>query len=311
VVAASRLPLRYLGVPLVLGALLLLPPPGRVKAVDGSARVLHETETRYQYVRVIEESDGTRRLELNEGVATHSQLVPGSYLADGYWDHFLVLPRAALPRAPRSVAILGNAAGTTARAYGHYFPRTRVDAVELDGELTSIGRRYFDLRGPRLHTVTADARPFLRHTKRRYDAIFLDAYRQPYIPFYLTTHEFFRLCRERLAANGVVIVNVGHPDGDERLERSVSATLRSVFPTVLRDPFDRTNTLVIASTAPADRLRLLAARDLMPSELRGLATETARRLRPHLPGGSVWTDDRAPVEWLVDESLLDYAAGAR
>jgi spermidine synthase len=206
-------------------------------------------------------------------VATHSQLVPGSYLADGYWDHFLVLPRAALPRPPRSVAILGSAAGTTARAYGHYFPSTRIDAVELDGELTAIGRRYFDLRGPRLHTITADARPFLRHTKSRYDAIFVDAYRQPYIPFYLTTHEFFRLCRERLAADGVVIVNVGHPSGDDRVEQSVSATLRSVFPTVLRDPFDRTNSLVIASSAPAGRARLMAARDRV-------RFHTEARLRP-------------------------------
>lgn len=308
-VATVALPRRYLAVPLALTALLLLPPPGHVKPAVGSARVLHETETRYQYARVIEDPDGTRRLELNEGVATHSRLVPGSYLADGYWDHFLVLPRAALSHAPRSVAILGNAAGTTARAYGHYFPATRVDAVEIDGELTSIGRRYFDLRGPRLHTITADARPFLRHTGRRYDAIFLDTYRQPYIPFYLATHEFFRLCRDRLAAGGAIIVNVGHPSGDNRLERALSATMRSVFSTVLRDPVDDTNSLVIASSSLAEAARLAAARDLLPADLRGLAARTAGRLQRSLPGGSVLTDDRAPVEWLVDESLLDYAAG--
>ena len=27
-----------------------------------------------------------------------------------------------------------------------------------------------------------------------------------------------------------------------------------------------------------------------------------------LEGGSVYTDDRAPVEWLVDKSIVDYAA---
>ena len=32
----------------------------------------------------------------------------------------------------------------------------------------------------------------------RYDAIIVDAYRQPYIPFYLATREFFELARERL-----------------------------------------------------------------------------------------------------------------
>ena len=53
-----------------------------------------------------------------------------------------------LATRPRRIAILGDAAGTVARAYGHYYPQTRVDAVELDGELSTIGKRYFDLRGP-------------------------------------------------------------------------------------------------------------------------------------------------------------------
>ena len=33
----------------------------------------------------------------------------------------------------------------------------------------------------------ADARPFLRSTDTRYDLIVVDAYRQPYVPFYLAT----------------------------------------------------------------------------------------------------------------------------
>ena len=36
-----------------------------------------------------------------------------------------------------------------------------------------------------------DARPWLRRSEGGYDAIFVDAYRQPYIPFYLATEEFF------------------------------------------------------------------------------------------------------------------------
>jgi hypothetical protein len=61
--------------------------------------------------------------------------------------------------------------------------------------------------------------------------------RRPYIPFYLTTHEFFALARSRLTPGGVVLVNVGHPEGDNRLEQEITATMRSVFPTVLRDPW--------------------------------------------------------------------------
>ncbi len=309
--SATGLRRRYLLAPVALVLLLLL-PTGHVKAeaADGG-RVIHEAETQYQYVRVVQEPGGTRRLELNEGVAVHSLYIPSTYLTHDYWDDFLVVPRAVLPRPPRTVAILGNAAGTVARAYGHYFPATRIDAVEIDGALTAIGRRYFGLRAPHLHTITADARPFLHATSSRYDAIFLDAYRQPYIPFYLTTREFFQLCRDRLTPGGVVLVNVGHPEGDNRLERAITATMRSVFPTVLRDPVESTNSLVLGSAAPAGAVRLRAAAPSLPPDIAGLASRAARRLAPGLPGGELFTDDRAPVEWLIDESIVRYAAGHR
>ena len=32
------------------------------------------------------------------------------------------------------------------------------------------------------------------------------------------------------------------------------------------------------------------------------------RLAPPLEGGDVYTDDKAPVEWLIDKSIIDYAA---
>jgi spermidine synthase len=299
---------RYALAPLALAALLAL-PVGTVKGeTDAGARVIHETDTEYQYARVVQDADGTRTLELNEGQAVHSVRRPGSYLTGDYWDEMLVLPFAAAGRAPASIAILGNAAGTTARAYGHFFPRTRIDAVEIDRELTDIGRRYFDLRGPRLHTHAADARPFLRRTKQRYDAIVVDAYRQPYIPFYLATREFFELARERLRPGGTLLVNVGHPERSDRLEQVLSATVAAVFGTVLRDASQPTNTVVLATTGAASSGRLAASARTMASLLRPVARAAAARLAPRLRGGRVYTDDVAPVEWLVDTSILQVAA---
>src|SRR4051794_16333922 len=108
VVAALGLRPRFALLALLLVALIAV-PPGRTKAAPAGERVLWEAETAYQYARVTEDAAGVRRLELNEGLATHSLLRPGSYLTDDYWDDFLVAPRAALPRPPRRIAILGNA----------------------------------------------------------------------------------------------------------------------------------------------------------------------------------------------------------
>jgi spermidine synthase len=304
---ASR---RFLLVPVAIGALLALQPTA-VGANVAGARVIFSTETPYQYARVLQFSSGERWLQLNEGLAVHSLYRPWSYLTEGYWDDFLVLPLAGELGAPRHVAILGDAAGTVARAYGHFYPSTRVDAVELDGELTAIGRRYFALRGRGLHTYTADARPWLAASSARYDAVFLDAYRQPYIPFYLVTREFFSLIRAHLRPAGVVIVNVGHLPGSDALEKVVSATLRAVFPTVIRDVVSSTNSLVIASAGRLSGARLLAARAALPEGLGALAATVGDRLGSALGGGAVYTDDRAPVEWLTDLSILQYASGQR
>jgi len=291
-------------------ALLLALPVGTVKGeTDSGERVIFEADTEYQYARVVEDFDGTRKLELNEGQAVHSVRRPNSYLTDNIWDEYMIVPFAAQDQPPGRIAILGNAAGTTARAYGHYFPQTRIDGVEIDGELSEIGRRYFDMRGPGLRTHTADARPFLRRTKERYDAIFVDAYRQPYIPFYLATREFFELARDRLRPGGVVVVNAGHPEGSTKLEKVLAATMAAVFPTVLRDPSEDVNTLLLGTAGSASAQRLRANARTLPPDLQPLATEAAARIAPALRGGRVYTDDVAPVEWLIDTSIVEFAAG--
>jgi spermidine synthase len=303
-VAALSLSARWLVVPAALVAALAL-PVGTVKPAE-TGRVLYETETPYQYARVVQMPDGSRRLELNEGQAIHSLWKPGTVLTGAYWDGYLVLPFTTSPRPPGRIAVLGTAGGTVARAYAKYFPDTRIDAVDIDGKLFEIGRRWFGLQArPQLRTIAQDARPFLRRTNERYDAIFVDAYRQPYIPFYLATKEFFALTRDRLRPGGSVIVNVGHPVGSDTLEKALSATMEKVFAHVARDPIVGTNTMLIASDAPISAGTMESAP--LPADLTPLAA--GQSVEPALRGGEVFTDDRAPVEWLIDTSIVRYAAG--
>jgi hypothetical protein len=68
------------------------------------------------------------------------------------------------------------------------------------------------------------------------------------------------------------------------------------------------NTIMLAGErGSAGQLRTRAAE--LPPELETIARAAAGRLEPALDGGEVYTDDRAPVEWLVDRSILGYAAG--
>jgi len=299
-------------VPLALAALLAL-PPGVTKPADSAGeRVIWERESQYQYIRVLEDEVGGRRsLELNEGQAVHSIYDPDSVLTRGVWDGYSVLPFARLERPPRRMAMLGNAAGTVSRAYERFFHATRIDGVEIDARVSEAGRRLFAMDNPRLRTFEQDARPFLRASPGGYDLIGIDAYRQPYIPFYLTTREFFALARSRLAPGGAVIINVGHPPGQEGLEKVLAATLAAEFDNVMRYPIEPENTLLIASDSDLSRDRLASAAGRLPSELRPALRDAVAQIGPPLRGGAVYTDDRAPVEWLIDTSIVSYAAGER
>ena len=77
-----------------------------------------------------------------------------------------------------------------------------VTGVEIDPRM-EVGRRWLGLGdNPNLRVVADDGRPYLQLTDDRYDVIVVDAYHQPYIPFYLATKEFFALVRERLNPGG-------------------------------------------------------------------------------------------------------------
>jgi MFS family permease len=93
-VAVGGLGWRFAIVPALLAGAIAL-PVGTVKAVE-NGRVLFEDESEQQYIRVIQEDNGDRILELNEGRAVHSILPRrGACLTADYWDSFLVLPFAA------------------------------------------------------------------------------------------------------------------------------------------------------------------------------------------------------------------------
>jgi predicted membrane-bound spermidine synthase len=217
---------RYLVFAAALAVLVVI-PPGAVKGKEG---LLHEETSYHQYIQVVEEEDGRRLLYLNEGVAVHSVWRKNTVLTGGVWDSFLALP-PLLGRDLRRVAILGNAAGTTARALGVFYPRAEIDGVELDPAVSRVGRRYFGLEdNPRLTVHDADARPFLRSTDERYDLIVVDAYHQPYVPFYLATQEFFELVRKRLAPGGIVALNVAAVPEDRRLVEAIGTTLGAELP---------------------------------------------------------------------------------
>ena len=160
---------------------------------------------------------------------------------------------------------------------------------------------------PKLTVHDADARPFLRRTDERYDLIIVDAYHQPYVPFYLATREFFELARNRLRPGGIVALNVASVPGDDSLLDGIAGTLTHEFDHVAVWPALRFNQILLAFDDEwALRPELVSNG---PAALRPLRELLARQIRPVTEKADrPWTDDRAPVEWVTDRMIVEYAA---
>lgn len=277
--------------------------------------LLYEGESAYNYIQVVDEN-GRRSLILNDGHAVHSIYDPDQILTGGPWDYFMIAPLLVEGReapAPRNALLIGSAGGTVARQLTTAYGPIPIDGVEIDPAIVEVARDYFALDElPNLDVSIADGRYALKVSDVRYDLIGVDAYRQPYIPFQLTSREFFAEISGRLTPEGVAVVNAGRSATDFRLVDALASTMRDVFPYVMAIDVARyNNTMLIGSNAPISIDALADAVDDLPADspLRDVAAWSIAdgNMRLISPGGVVFTDDHAPVEQVIDQMIFDAA----
>ncbi|MGE5141605.1 MAG: spermidine synthase [Rudaea sp.] len=281
--------------------------------VKAAPNLIYEAESPYNFVQVVQD-EGSLLLTVNEGQAYQSVYHPNTVLLGGYWDLMLLAPFYTSPSPPRSLLVIGLAAGTVPKQYSQVYPGIKMDGVEIDPTIVEVGRKYFHMNEPNLRAFVDDGRAFLRRPDAgSYDVIAVDAYHQPYIPFHLATVEFFRELKAHLSSRGVVAVNAAGVPNDQRLADALAATLGQVYPSViLIDHPNGSNTVLFASAQPVEladfRARLAALTD---PNLRYAAGIAVQHMRPPSANGEVFTDDHAPVENLIHSIMFDYALGGK
>lgn len=287
----------------VLAVLLLAQPePARaqvsVMAPDG---VIDKVESEYNNVFVVKQG---QMLYMNFGYR-NSQYVESVYdmldrgaLAARY-TRYMTLAPAYLERFEHA-AFVGLGGGRTASYLVDGFPQLRMEIAELDPEVIRLAKKYFGVReSARLRINAQDGRIFLTRSKEIYDAVFLDAYRGPFVPFHLLTREYFEIIKKHLRPGGVVAQNV---EPTTMVLDSAIRTIGAVFRNV--DTYEAGGNVVIIAydgePIPPARLRQRAATISKQHKLRYDLVEllgAKRDIKPQA-GAKLLTDDFAPVEML-------------
>ena len=220
--------LRLLGGVLILASVLLL-GRGSILALavpfslalvgEGAAPVagvLEERESPYQHLRVEERSDGTRLLIADEGTAVQSSWRPGDRLSG---------TRVRRLRPARRRARRRHSLASRPRPRGRdHRPGLPVAAPgRRDHGRGDRRRRPRARRGATSRSTGRTSPPFPRTRgrsscgrRRRFDAVAVDVFRGPHVPFHCATREFFALVKETARA--------GWRAHDERQETSRIAT---------------------------------------------------------------------------------------
>ncbi len=295
--------------PIILLPVALAWTSGGIKAYDGQ---IFEAESAYNYIQVVRQGE-CNYLLLNEGQAYHSFYCDGGAVPRvSVWSIMLAAPYFnAAPVDIERVAVIGLAAGTIPKQYTRVFGAIPIDGIELDGEIVQAGVDYFALTDPNINLIVGDGRYQLNQLDHQYDVLTIDAYKVPYIPWHLTTQEFFQEVRAHLTETGVVAMNVGRAPQDRSLIDAMTATLQTVYPTVHAiDVPGSLNTILVATvqpTTPENVQQNLAQLDESVDPLLRVALETAVANQvPINPSDVIFTDERAPVETIIDSLVLRY-----
>jgi len=288
------------------------------QALKNNVGQIYETESAYNYIQV-QEQNGYTLLRLNEGQGVHSIYNPNTLQYNGPWDQFLVSPYFYADRKPsdiKRVAIVGLAAGTTARQMTAVYGAIPIDGFEIDPKIVEVGKKYFDMNMPNLNIVIGDGRLNLEQSPYKYDIIAVDAYRPPYIPPQMTTQEFFQIAASHLTENGVLTLNSASVPGDRRLINGLATTMGTIFPSIYTvDIPGSLNTMIFATkqkTIPENLAVNLVTLSQDPSvdPLLIAAMQVAfANLRTGYETTTVFTDDHAPIEWIVNDMVIRFIVG--
>lgn len=268
-----------------------------------------EDESIYQHIEVKMDKLQNVYLQFNEGSGIQSVYRPAHKLSGFYYDYFLPLIYFLDDQDTKEIAIIGLAGGTLSTELSHYFgDEIHIDGVEIDQKVIDIAKKYFNIENPQLAIHNLDGHIFLKYNDKKYDLIVIDAYaEQFYIPWNLTTQEFWQTVQNSLKENGIAAINVNAVSMESPLLIAITNTIAKIFPYTYIAKVSGDggyNHMVYASNSALD-LNSLPALTKNPELFQfALSISAKTEVFQHDPNQMILTDDHAPIELMTDDMFF-------
>jgi len=303
-VAVAGLALRAPSALLALGLIALI--PRFVPQANWPRSTIWAAESPYNLVRVVRDGQWLM-LTLNDESGVHTIRGGRTGWTGHYYDDFALGPLLA---PARNLLVLGLGGGGSIASTRVTAPDIDIDAVELDPKVVEAAIRFFGMNpnDGKLHIHVADVRPWLARNAEQYDLVHVDLYQGgPYIPFYLTTVEFFEAVRDHMSPDGLLMMNLFDVGRSHELLDSTIATLKRAFPTVVVLSVGHGNRMLLAfqKEISEDSIREQFEKYQGDEAVMRLARQAEGQITDFaVPAGTIaFTDDFAPVEEMTRRML--------
>lgn len=139
----------------------------------------------------------------HKGFITYSELRLNALYTGAYYDLFLPLP--SFYENPK-ILMIGLGLGTIAHQLNQtYKIGSNLDVVEIEEDMIETSKRF--LPNENYNIINGDGAEFIKHSKRKYDIIILDAFDGPDIPHIFLTKEFVEDSYAALKEDGILAIN--------------------------------------------------------------------------------------------------------
>ncbi|MCM8900320.1 polyamine aminopropyltransferase [Caldicoprobacter algeriensis] len=190
-------------------------------------KVLHERQTRYQRLQVLELEDYGRALILDNAIQITEK---DEFIYNEMIAHVPLLTHPS----PKRVLIIGGGDGGAAREVLKHKEVEEVHMVEIDGEVIDAVRKFFPENAsafddPRFKLFIQDGLEFIKSKKQEYDVIIVDSSDPVGPAVQLFEYQFYSDCLKALKPDGILNVQSESPFYNKDVMKRVKDLLSSLF----------------------------------------------------------------------------------